>query len=129
MSAPELFNPAAVAAPVGAYSHGGFLKAGSDILFVAGQVGIRPDGVVPSSIGEQADEAFANVVRVLKAKDMSVVNLAKINIYVVAGQAVGEVRAARMKHLGEHRPASTLIFVPQLADAKYLIEVEAVAAR
>ena len=44
MSAPELFNPATVAPPVGANSHGGFVKANSDILFLAGQVGVRPDG-------------------------------------------------------------------------------------
>jgi enamine deaminase RidA (YjgF/YER057c/UK114 family) len=28
-----------------------------------------------------------------------------------------------------HRPTSTLVFVPQLADPAWLVEVEAVAAR
>jgi 2-iminobutanoate/2-iminopropanoate deaminase len=129
MSAPELFNPATVAAPLGAYSHGGFIKAGSDLLFLAGQVGVRPDGVIPTSFAEQADEAFANITRILKSKDMTVANLVKINIYAVSGQPVGEARAARVRHLGDHKPASTFIYVPQLADAKYLIEVEGVAAR
>jgi enamine deaminase RidA (YjgF/YER057c/UK114 family) len=129
MSAPELFNPAAVAAPVGHYSHGAFAKAGSDVLFLAGQVGIKPDGTTPPTLAEQAEAAFANVVAVLKAKDMTVANLAKINIYAVSGQPIGEVRAARMKYLGDHKPASTFIYVPQLADPKYLIEIEGVAVR
>src|SRR6185503_5018567 len=129
MSAPELFNPATVAAPVGHYSHGGFIKAGSDVLFLAGQVGIKPDGSTPTTLAEQAEEVFANITRILKAKDMSVANLAKINIYVVSGQPIGEVRAARQRHLGDHKPASTFIYVPQLADPKYLIEIEGVAAR
>ncbi len=129
MSAPELFNPATVAPPVGAYSHGGLVKANSDILFLAGQVGVRPDGSLPATIGEQADEVFANIVRIMKAKDMTVANLAKITLYIVSGQPLGDVRAARLRHLGDHKPASTLIFVPQLAEAKYLIEVEGIAAR
>jgi 2-iminobutanoate/2-iminopropanoate deaminase len=129
MNAPELFNPATVVAPLGHYSHGGFIKAGSDLLFLAGQVGVRPDGSTPTTLAEQAEEVFANIVRVLKAKDMTVANLAKINIYVVSGQPIGEVRAARTRYLGEHKPASTFIYVPALADPKYLIEIEGVAAR
>ena len=129
MSALELFNPATVAPPVGAYSHGGLVKANSDILFLAGQVGVRPDGSLPATIGEQAEEVFANIVRIMKAKDMTIANLAKITLYIVSGQPLGDVRAARLRHLGDHKPASTLIFVPQLAEAKYLIEVEGIAAR
>ncbi len=129
MSAAELFNPATVSPPVGACSHGAFVKAGSDLLFLAGQVGVRPDGGLPVSCADQADEVFANIVRILKAKDMTASNLVKITLYIVAGQALSDVRAARLRHLGDHKPASTLIFVPQLAEAKYLIEVDAVAAR
>jgi 2-iminobutanoate/2-iminopropanoate deaminase len=129
MSVAELFNPATVSPPVGAYSHGAFVKAGSDLLFLAGQVGVRPDGTLPDSCADQAEEVFANIVGILKGKDMTAANLVKITLYVVSGQVLSEVRAARLRHLGDHKPASTLIFVPQLAEARYLIEVEAVAAR
>lgn len=129
MSAPELFNPAAVAAPVGHYSHGGLIKAGSDVLFLAGQVGIKPDGTTPTGVVEQAEEVFANIGRILKAKDMTFANLVKLNMYVVTGQPIGEVRAVRQRYLGDHKPASTFIYVPGLADPKYLIEIEGVAAR
>jgi enamine deaminase RidA (YjgF/YER057c/UK114 family) len=97
--------------------------------YIAGQVGMRADGTLPPTIGEQAEEAFANVVRVLAAKDLTVTNLVKINIYVVAGQPADQIRAARTHHFGEHKPASTFIYVPQLVEAKYLIEVEGIAAR
>jgi 2-iminobutanoate/2-iminopropanoate deaminase len=39
------------------------------------------------------------------------------------------VRAARIKHLGAHRPASTAVFVSQLVDLARFVEVEAIAAR
>ena len=129
MSAPELFNPSSAAAPVGHYSHGGFIKAGSDLLFLAGQVGIKPDGSTPATLAEQAEEVFVNIGRVLKAKDMTFANLVKINIYAVAGQPISDIRAARSRYLGDHKPPSTFIYVPQLADPKYLIEIEGVAAR
>lgn len=129
MSAPEFFNPPTLAKPVGPYSHGGFVKAGSDILFIAGQVGMRPDGTLPASLEDQAEEAFANVARVLAAKGMTAANLVKTNIYLAADQPVAAVRAARGRHFGDAAPASTFIYVPQLIEPKYLIEVEGVAVR
>jgi enamine deaminase RidA (YjgF/YER057c/UK114 family) len=129
VSFPEFINPPEVTPPLGHYSHAAFVKAGSDLLFLAGQVGVRPDGTLPGTIGEQAEETFANIVRVLAAKGMSAANLVKTNVYVVQGQPIGDVRAARMRHFGDHKPASTFIFVPQLVEPKYLIEVEGVAAR
>ncbi len=129
MSAPEFNNPSTVMKPVGAYSHGGLVKAGSDILYIAGQVGMKPDGTMVEGLAAQADEAFANVVRVLEANGMTAKNLAKLNIYVVAGQDAAITREARKRHLGDARPASTFIFISQLVDPKLLIEVEGVACK
>lgn len=130
MSAPEFFDPPSVHAPLGKYSHGGLVKAGSDILYISGQVGTRADGTMGATLGEQADEAFANIVRVLAAKGMTPANLVKVNVYVVGAQAGTQVvREARVRHLGDHRPASTFVFVAGLVEAKYLVEVEAVAVR
>jgi 2-iminobutanoate/2-iminopropanoate deaminase len=129
MSAPEFNNPATVMKPVGAYSHAGLVKTGSDLLYVAGQVGIRADGTMLEGLAAQADEAFANVVRVLEGSGMTAANLVKLNIYVVAGQDAAVTRDARKKHLGNARPASTFLFISQLVDPRLLIEVEAVACR
>ena len=130
MSVPEFFNPATVHPPLGLYSHGGLVKAGSDILYVAGQVGTNPDGTLPSSIAEQADQAFKNVIGVLEEKGMTASNIVKLNLYAVGGQpGMEEVRAARKRHMGDHRPTSTFVFVAALVEPKYLIEIEAVAAK
>lgn len=129
MSAPEFFNPPTAHAPVGAYSHGALIKAGSDVLFIAGQVGMRPDGTLPATLAEQAEECFANIARILAAKNMTAANIVKLNVYVVMGQSAAPVREIRLRHLGDAKPASTFVFVPQLVEPKYLIEVEGVAAR
>ncbi len=66
---------------------------------------------------------------ILEANGMTAKNLAKLNIYVVAGQDAAVTRDARKKHLGDARPASTFIFISQLVDPKLLIEIEGVACR
>jgi enamine deaminase RidA (YjgF/YER057c/UK114 family) len=53
----------------------------------------------------------------------------KLTTFIVAGQDGDAVRAARLKHLGSHRPTSTAVFVSQLVDPAWFVEVEAVAAR
>ncbi len=129
MSAPEFKNPDSVMKPVGAYSHAGLVKAGSDILYIAGQVGMTADGTMLDGLAAQADEAFANVARILEAHGMTPANLTKLNIYVVAGQDAALTRDARKKHLGSAKPASTFLFISQLVDPKLLIEIEGVACR
>ena len=39
------------------------------------------------------------------------------------------MREIRQRNFGEHRPASTAVYVPQLVDAAFLLEVEAVAVK
>jgi 2-iminobutanoate/2-iminopropanoate deaminase len=129
MSVPEFNNPNTLAPPVGAYSHAGWIRAGSDVLYIAGQVGVAPDGILGETFHQQADETFANIARVLSGNGLKPLHLVKLNIFVVYGQPVNVVRDARRKHFGDIKPASTFIFVPQLVEPKYLIEVEGVAAR
>jgi enamine deaminase RidA (YjgF/YER057c/UK114 family) len=129
MSAPEFNNPPTVMKPVSAYSHSGLIKAQSDILYIAGQVGMTADGTMLDGLAAQADAAFGNVLRILEAHGMSAKNLVKLNIFVVAGQDAAVTRDARKKHLGDARPASTFIFISQLVDPKLLIEIEGVACK
>ncbi len=122
-------NPDTVAAPIGLYSHGIRVPHGADLLFVAGQGGFAPDGSVPPDIETQADHAFRNLVEVLRAGGMTPEDLVKLTVYLVTGQPLAPVGAARRKHLGEVCPASTLTYVPQLIGPEYLVEVEGIAAR
>ncbi len=64
----------------------------------------------------------------LAAHGLDASALVKLTMFVVAGRTSG-VRAARAKLLGAHRPASTAVFVSQLVDPAWHVEVEAVAAK
>lgn len=122
-------NPDGVHPPLGLYSHTVSVPEGAELLFLSGQIGIRPDGSLPASIGEQADQVFANIITLLKAHGLEATNIIKLTTFMVTGHDGDAVRAARLKYLGAHRPASTAVFVSQLVDPAWFVEVEAVAAK
>jgi enamine deaminase RidA (YjgF/YER057c/UK114 family) len=122
-------NPEGVHPPLGLYSHTVSVAQGTELIFLSGQVGVRPDGSTPATLAEQADQVFANIIALLKAHGLDATRIVKLTTYIVAGQDGNAVRTARLKHLGSHRPASTAVFVSQLMDPAWFVEVDAIAAR
>jgi 2-iminobutanoate/2-iminopropanoate deaminase len=122
-------NPSSVHPPLGLYSHTAKVPSGTELLFISGQVGVRPDGSTPTTIAEQADQVFANIVALLASQGLGATDIVKLTTFMVAGHHGDAVRAARRKHLGAHRPTSTAVFVSELVDPAWFVEVEAIAAR
>lgn len=122
-------NPPSVHAPLGLYSHSVVVPAGTELIYLSGQLGVAEDGSTPGTIGEQADLVFRNITSLLAAHGLEPSSIVKLTTFMVAGQDGDAVRAARLKYLGTHRPASTAVFVSQLVDPDWFVEVEAVAAR
>ena len=122
-------NPTTVHPQLGLYSHTVSVPSGTELIYISGQLGVRPDGSTPATIAEQADQVFANIVALLRAHGLEADSIVKLTTFMVAGHDGDAVRAARIKHLGAHRPASTAVFVSQLVDPAWFVEVEAVAAK
>lgn len=121
-------NPASIAAPIGRYTHGVETAPGMRQLHVSGQVGLSPDGKLPSGVAAQAENVWRNIEAILAEAGMGIGDLVRVNTFLVDPAHVAESRAVRLRHLGEHRPASTLLVVAALAAPEYLIEIEALAA-
>jgi enamine deaminase RidA (YjgF/YER057c/UK114 family) len=122
-------NPRDVHTPVGPYSHTAVVQGGSELVFISGQVGMRTDGSIPPGFDEQVELTFQNLKACLAAHGLGVDAVVKLGVFVVPGQDFQLLRAARERHFGAHRPTSTSVFVPQLASPKFLVEIEAIAAR
>jgi 2-iminobutanoate/2-iminopropanoate deaminase len=122
-----LTNPDTVAAPMGQYSHAVDVPAGHRLVFVSGQVGVRPDGVTPEGHEAQADQVYDNLVAVLADRGVEPSAIIKLTTFIVGDDPDGVIRAARRKYLGEHRPASTAVYVSRLVDPRWLVEIEAIA--
>lgn len=121
-------NPSTISPPNGTYSHGVLLSPQAKTLFIAGQVAIRPDGGVPETLEEQSEVVWTNVVAILASAGMTINNLVKINSYITRAADFQKFAAIRAKYLKDHRPASTLVVVSALADPRFVVEVEGVAA-
>ena len=124
------FSPPTVAPPLGAYSHGLGVVKDPRWVFISGQLGRHPDGTVAEDAEGQADLAWSNVVQVLAAAGMTVIDLVKVTTSVVDAALIPAVRKARQKYLpGPRFPATTFLVVAALAKPEFLVEIEAVAAR
>jgi enamine deaminase RidA (YjgF/YER057c/UK114 family) len=125
----ELINPPDLSTPR-SYTHVA-VATGRQTVFVAGQVADDADGnlVGPGDLAAQARQAFGNIGRALAAVGVRPDQVAKITIFVVGHRPefLPAISAARIAVFGEHRPADTLVGVETLAEAGFLIEVEAIA--
>ena len=124
-------NPESIHAPVGRYVHQVEVDSPSRLLFISGQVGMRPDGSVPEDTVDQLEVALENVVRNLEAAGLQTTDLVKAITYVVIGSTMdlAKRRAVLERVFGEHIATSTLVYVAGLAAPEYKVEVDAWAAR
>ena len=125
----QKINPSTTAPPTGSYSHGVVTPGSGQWLYVAGQIGLLPDGTLADGFALQAKAAWQNLIHVLGAADMDASHLVKVTTYLVDAQHLKELNAVRSVFLGSERPASTLVVVQALAKPEWLFEVEAVAWR
>lgn len=120
-------NPPTVRAPSG-YSHSITVEGARRRVVISGQVGVAPDGNVPSTGEGQIAQAFANLRAVLQANDLDVTKVVKITTFLTDRALLSAYRAARGAVFADHAPASTLLFVSGLADPRFMVEIEAEAA-
>lgn len=120
-------TPETIAPPAANYAHAVLSSGVSRWLHTSGVVPIAPDGTVPGDVGAQAEVVWANIGAMLDAADMAPDDIVSVTTYVVPGQDLGSVMAARDRFLGGHKAASTLLVVPQLAQAAWLMEIVVVA--
>ncbi len=125
----SLSNPEGVHAPLGLYGHSVSVPEFTELTFISGQLDVRPDGSTPSTMAEQADQVFTNIITLLRSHGLEASDIIKLTTFMVAGHDGQAVRNARIKHLGSHRPASTAVYVSQLVDPAWFVEIEAIAAK
>ena len=125
----EKLNPGSIMQPFNnAYHHAVVIPPNARMLYVAGQVGLRPDGTLPDTLEEQADQAWQNVMACIQEAGMGAENVVKINAYLIDAEDYPAFAAARTKHLGDARPASTAVLIKQLIVPEWRFEIDAVAA-
>jgi enamine deaminase RidA (YjgF/YER057c/UK114 family) len=119
-------NAADAPEPAGQYTQAVEVTGANRVLYLSGQVGVAADGSIPPDAEAQCALAWRNLRAQLRAADMEIANLVKINTIVRDAVDIAAVRAGRAAVLGAHRPASTLV-VGGLSNPAWKVEVEGIA--
>ena len=128
MSSNRVVMPASIAPPAARYAHAVLSEAPARLLHTAGVVPVAADGAVPSDLGAQADVVWGNISAILAEAGMAVTDVVAVTTYVVVGNELGPVMAARDRAFAGHVAASTLVTVPALVRPEWQVEVAVVAA-
>ena len=121
--------PAALAPPAAAYAHAVEVREAARFVHTSGVVPTAPDGSVAADIGAQAAEIWRTIGALLAEAEMDPTDVVSVTTYVVPGQDLGAVMAARDAFLAGHLAASTLVVVAELVKPEWLLEIAVVAAQ
>ena len=122
-------NPPSIAAPAANYAHAMLSERPERWLHTSGVVPTALDGSTPDDLGAQATVVWENIAAILAEAEMVPTDIVSVTTFVVIGEQLGPVMAARDAFLDGHRAASTLVTVPELAQPQWRMEVGIVAAR
>ena len=101
---------------------------GGKTIYIGGQNGILPDGTMAGdTLAAQTEQAYKNILEILKTVHASQENVVKQSIFVVKGQDIREGFAATQKAWGNFPTAITFAFVESLGVPGALVEIEAIA--
>ena len=123
----RLVMPSSIAPPAANYAHAVLSEAPGRMLHTSGVVPIAPDGSTPESVDEQAEAVWRNIAAILDDAGMAASDIVSVTTYVVAGEELAAVMAARDRALAGHVAASTLVTVPALARPEWRMVVSVVA--
>ncbi|MEC5142026.1 Endoribonuclease L-PSP [Chitinophaga sp. 180180018-2] len=119
----KTYNPTGAA-----FSQAFGIKNHKQLVFVSGQVPEDEKENIPSGFRSQAELAWKNVEAQLKAANMELKDIVKYTIYLSDRKYRKENYEVRHKILGDHQPAMSII-ITGIYDEKWLLEIEAIAAR
>lgn len=123
-------NPPALPKPQG-YSQIVVAAGKQRQIFIAGQVGMRPDGTIPEDLGEQAQLTFERIGAALAAAGARPADVVRIVVYIVDLERVDPspvYQAIRAFFPEDARPASTIVGVAALARKGLKLEIDVTAA-
>lgn len=109
------------------YVHALEVRGAVRTLYVAGTMGLDPQGAAGSGLTEQLDLIWSNLRAILASADMTVDNIVRITSYLRDASYAEANAAARVAALGDRVVPTTAIVAETLVDT-WLVELEIIAA-
>lgn len=126
----KALNPTHIAPPYkNRYSHAIEIQADARLLFISGTVGVKPDGSVPAEFAAQAETVMQSLTEILKAGGMDWSDVVKFQGFLTPQADLTTFAEVRQKYFGPQKPAMTVVWVAGLADPRWMVEADLVAAK
>ena len=109
------------------YVHAMEVRGAERLLFIAGTMGLRPDGSPGATLDEQLDLIWGNIDTILASAGMTVDNIVRLTSYLTDASYAPANAAARTVALGGRTIPTTAIVVQTLV-SDWLVEIEVIAA-
>ena len=130
----DIYNPDALGAPLGQYTHVTRVKA-SEFLFIAGMLSADKEGNVVG-VGDfdaQADQVFANLGEALKSAGADFGNIVQFTTYLAHSRYIPNLMEYRLREFPKLFPSgvyppNTLLIIDRLVHEEFIIEVQTIAA-
>jgi enamine deaminase RidA (YjgF/YER057c/UK114 family) len=130
----NIYNPDALGAPLGQYTHVTRVKA-NEFLFIAGMLSANPVGdiVGVDDFDAQCEQVFANIAAALRSAGADFSNVVQFTTYLVHSQDVPKFMTYRLREFPRLFPSgiyppNTLLMVDRLVKEPFLVEVQTIAA-
>jgi 2-iminobutanoate/2-iminopropanoate deaminase len=118
-----------VASQIGTYSDAIEARPNLRWLVTSGTPGLSTTGDLPKDITGQAERAWEHVIGLLERAGMTVADVVKVTQYLTRAEDIPAYGKVRSRFLGDARPASMLLVIPQLVRPEFLVEIEIIAAK
>ena len=126
MAEKEIVRTESAPAPFQGAPYNQAVKAG-ELVFVAGQLGLRPGDKAPvEGISEQTEQALANVRAILEEAGSSLDRLVKTTVFLQDLDDFTAMNEVYARHVGDSPPARSTVEVAKLPSGA-LVEIEAIA--
>jgi enamine deaminase RidA (YjgF/YER057c/UK114 family) len=130
----SIYNPDALGAPLGQYTHVTRVKA-NEFLFIAGMLAANPKGEIVGvdDFDAQCGQVFRNVEAALRSAGATFANFVQFTTYLVHSQDIPKFMAFRLREFpklfpNKTYPPNTLLMVDRLVQEPFLVEVQTIAA-
>lgn len=125
-----LIDPQTIAPPYRhRYSHAFVIPSNARLLISSGTVGVEPDGGVPADFGRQVELVMSNLSEILQAAGMGWDDVVKFTGYLKPQCDMATFAEIRHRYFSDPKPGMTLVWVSGLVDARWMLEVEIIAAQ
>ena len=124
-------NPESLRIPTKSYSQGVVVPAGSDVMFVTGQLPQDIDGniVAPGDIEKQTEVVFSRISAILEEGGMTMDDVVKVGIFVKDIKDSKIISGIRDDVFKNSKPASTLVEVSNFVKDGCCVEIDVVGAK